>query len=177
MTIVVRTTIEPRSLAATARETVRAFDPNLPVSNVVSMEQVIADALWQPRFNLQLIGLFAGVALMLAAVGLYGVMSYSVAQRTHEVGLRMALGAQRRDVMKLVLRQGMKLTLMGVAVGLFASAAVTRLMTQLLFDVSASDPMTFVAIALILVVVAVVACLLPALRATKIDPMVALRYE
>ena len=177
MTIVVRTSVEPRSLAATARETVRAFDPNLPVSNVVSMEQVIADALWQPRFNLQLIGLFAGVALMLAAVGLYGVMSYSVAQRTHEVGLRMALGAQRRDVMKLVLRQGMKLTLMGVAVGLFASAALTRLMTQLLFDVSASDPMTFVAIALILVVVAVVACLLPALRATKIDPMVALRYE
>jgi putative ABC transport system permease protein len=177
MTIVVRTSVEPRSLAATARETVRVFDRNIPVSNVVSMEQVIADALWQPRFNLQLIGLFAGVALMLAAVGLYGVMSYSVAQRTHEVGLRMALGAQRRDVMKLVLRQGMKLTLMGVAVGLFASAALTRLMTQLLFDVSASDPMTFVAIALILVVVAVVACLLPALRATKIDPMVALRYE
>jgi predicted permease len=177
MSIVVRTTVEPRSLAVTAQETVRAFDPNLPVSNVVSMEQVIADALWQPRFNLQLIGLFAGVALMLAAVGLYGVMSYSVAQRTHEVGLRMALGAQRRDVMKLVLRQGIKLTLMGVAIGLFASAALTRLMTQLLFDVSASDPMTFAAIALILVVVAVVACFLPALRATKIDPMVALRYE
>jgi putative ABC transport system permease protein len=177
MTIVVRTTVEPRSLATTAQEMVRKFDRNIPVSNVASMDQVIADALWQPRFNLQLIGLFAGVALVLAAIGLYGVMSYSVAQRTHEVGLRMALGAQRRDVMKLVLRQGMKLTLLGVALGLFASAALTRLMTQLLFAVSSTDPTTFVVISLILVGVALLACFVPALRATKVDPMVALRYE
>ena len=141
------------------------------------MEQVIADALWQPRFYLQLIGLFAAVALVLAAVGLYGVMSYSVAQRTHEVGLRMALGAQPRDVIRLVLIQGMKLTLMGVALGLTASAALTRLLTQLLFGVSATDAGTFVVIALILVSVAMVACFVPARRATKVDPMMALRYE
>ena len=177
MTFVIRTTIEPRSLAATVQETVRALDRSLPVSSVVTMEQVIADALWQPRFNLQLIGLFAGVALVLAAVGLYGVMSYSVAQRTHEVGLRMALGAQRSDVIKLVLRQGMKLTLLGVTLGLFASAALTRLMANLLFAVSATDTRTFAAIVLVLVGVALVACLLPARRATRVDPMIALRYE
>ncbi len=177
MTLVIRTTIEPRSLAPTVQETVRALDRSLPVSNVVTMEQVIADALWQPRFNLRLIGLFAGVALVLAAVGLYGVMSYSVAQRTHEVGLRMALGAQRSDVIKLVLRQGMKLTLLGVTLGLFASAALTRLMANLLFAVSATDTRTFAAIVLVLVGVALVACLLPARRATRVDPMVALRCE
>lgn len=177
MTLVVRTKVEPRSLAVPARETVRALDSTVPVSNVVTMEQVIADALWQPRFNLQLIGLFAGVALLSAAIGLYGVMSYSVAQRTHEVGLRMALGAQRRDVIKLVLIQGMKLTVPGVMLGLFASAALTRLMTNLLFGVSAMDPTTFAVIALVLVGVALLACFVPAWRATKVDPMVALRYE
>lgn len=177
MTIVVRTTVEPRSLATAAQETVRSLDRNLPVSNLVSMEQVIADTLWQPRFNLQLIGLFAVVALVLAAIGLYGVISHSVAQRTHEVGLRMALGAQRSDVIRLVLKQGIKLTLLGVGLGWFASAALTRLMTSLLFAVSATDPKTFAVIALILVGVALLACFVPACRATKVDPMVALRYE
>jgi putative ABC transport system permease protein len=177
MTIVVRTTVEPGSLVLTAQETVRALDRSVPVSNVVTMEQVIADALWQPRFNLRLIGLFAGLALLLAAVGLYGVTSYSVAQRTHEVGLRMALGAQRSDVIKLVLMQGMKLTLIGVSGGLLATAALTRLMTALLFGVSATDPKTFGTIALVLIGVALLACLVPAHRATRVDPMVALRYE
>lgn len=177
MTLVVRTKIEARSMAAATQETVRAFDPGIPVSIVVSMEQVIADALWQPRFNLQLIGLFAGVAVVLAAIGLYGVMSYSVAQRTHEVGLRMALGARRRDVVRLVLRQGIKLTLLGVALGLLTSAAMTRLMTTLLFGVSATDPGTFAAIAVLLVGVALVACFVPARRATNVDPMAALRHE
>jgi putative ABC transport system permease protein len=149
----------------------------VPISNVVSMEQVIADALWQPRFNLQLIGLFAGVALVLAAIGLYGVMSYAVAQRTHEVGLRMALGAQRRDVIKLMVGQGMKLALLGVALGLVVSLGLTRLMTNLLFGVSATDLTTFAVIAVLLILVALLACWLPARRATRVDPMIALRYE
>jgi putative ABC transport system permease protein len=177
MTIVIRTTIDPRSLAANPRESVRSIDPTLPVSSVVTMEQVIADALWQPRFNMQLIGLFAGGALLLAAIGLYGVMSYSVSQRTHEVGLRLALGAQRRDVIGLVLKQGMKLILPGVAIGLLASAALTRLMTNLLFGVSATDAKTFAVIAVVLVGVALLACFVPARRATRVDPMVAMRYE
>jgi predicted permease len=177
MTMVVRTTIEPQSLAGAVRETVRAVDRSLPVSNIESMEQVIADTLWQQRFNLQLLGLFAALALVLAAVGLYGVMSYAVAQRMHEVGLRMALGAQRRDVLKLVVGQGMKLAFLGVALGLLASLALTRLMTGLLFEVNATDFTTFAVIALVLVAVALVACWIPARRATKVDPMVALRYE
>ena len=177
MTIVVRTRVDAQRVAAGAQETVTTLDRSLPVSNVVTMEQVIADALWQPRFNLQLILLFAGVALLMAAIGLYGVMSYSVAQRTHEVGLRMALGAQRRDVIKLILRRGMKLISIGVVLGLCGSVVLTRLMTQLLFGVNATDPKTFAFIALMLVAVAVLACVVPARRATKIDPMVALRYE
>jgi predicted permease len=177
MTVVVRTAVEPQSLAAAVREAVRELDHGLPVSDVVSMEQVIADTLWQPRFNLQLIGLFAALALALAAVGLYGVTSYAVAQRTHEVGLRMALGAQRRDVLKLVVGQGMKLALLGVALGLLASLALTRLMARLLFEVSATDFTTFAVIALVLVVIALAACWIPARRATKVDPIVALRCE
>jgi predicted permease len=177
MTLVLRTTVEPQSLATAVQETVRSLDRNLPVSNVMSMEQVIADTLWQPRFNLQLIWLFAGLALILAAVGLYGVMSYTVAQRTHEVGLRMALGAQRRDVMKLVVGQGMKLALFGVGAGVVASVALTRLMTTLLFGVSATDFTTYAIIAGLLTLVALLACWIPARRATKVDPMIALRYE
>ncbi len=177
MTLIVRTSIEPQNLAAAVRETVRAVDRSLPVSNVELMEQVIADALWQQRFNLQVLGLFATLALGLAAVGLYGVMSYAVAQRTHEVGLRMALGARRRDVLKLVIGQGMKLALLGVMLGLLASMALTRLMTRMLFEVSATDFKTFAVIALVLVFIALVACWIPARRATKVDPMVALRYE
>ena len=177
MTIVVRTTVEPQSLAAAAQETVRSLDRNLPVSNVVTMEQVITDTLWQQRFNLQLIGIFAVLALTLAAVGLYGVMSHAVAQRAREVGLRMALGAQRRDVLKLVVGQGMKLALFGVALGLLASVALTRLMEKLLFEVSATDFSTYAVIAGLLTLIALVACWIPARRATKVDPMVALRCE
>ncbi len=177
MTIVVRTSVEAQSLAVAAQEAVRAINRNLPVSNVATMEQVVADTLWQPRFNLQLIGLFAGVALTLAAIGLYGVMSYSVAQRTREVGLRMALGAQRHDVLKLVVGQGMKLAVLGVAMGLAASVALTRLMEKLLFEVSATDFTTFAVIAGLLTLVALLACWVPARRAAKVDPMIALRHE
>ncbi|HZF41173.1 MAG TPA: ABC transporter permease [Blastocatellia bacterium] len=177
MTMVIRTTVEPQSLARIAEETVRSLNRNLPVSSVVTMEQVIADTLWQPRFNLQLIGIFAALAMTLAAIGLYGVMSYSVAQRTREVGLRMALGAQASDVLKLVVGQGMKLALAGVALGLLASMALTRLMEKLLFEVSATDFSTFAMIAVLLTFVALLACWIPARRATKVDPMVALRCE
>ncbi len=177
MTIVIRTTVDPQSLAMAAQDAVRSLDRNLPVSNVTTMEQVITDTLWQQRFNLQLIGIFAALALALAAIGLYGVMSYSVAHRTREVGLRMALGAQRGDVLKLVVWQGMKLALVGVALGLLASVALTRLMEKLLFGVSATDLTTFAAIAGLLTLVALVACWIPARRATKVDPMIALRCE
>jgi len=177
MTVVVRTTVDPRTLIAAAQETVRNFDHNVPISEVVSMDQVVSDALWQPRFNLQLIGLFSAVAVALAAIGLYGVMTYSIAQRTHEVGLRMALGARRRDVVKLILAQGMKLASIGVAIGLICAALLTRLMTQLLFGVSATDPLTFAGIAVLLTAIALVACFIPAHRATRVDPMEALRCE
>jgi predicted permease len=177
MTIVVRSTVPPQQLAASVKETISSLDRSVPVSNAVSMEQVVSDTLWQQRFNLQLIGLFAAVALVLAAVGLYGVMSYSVTQRTHEVGLRMALGAGRSDVIKLMVGQGMKLAVIGVGVGLLTAFALTRLMTTLLFGVNATDPLTFGGIALLLSLVALLACWIPARRATTVDPMIALRCE
>jgi len=177
LTLVARTTADPLSLAAAVRNEVWTIDKDVPVSQVASMEQVIAGATGGPRFNLLLLNLFASVALILAAVGIYGVMAYSVSQRTHEIGIRLALGAQTTDVIKLVVGQGMALTLIGVAIGLAAAFAVTRLMSSLLFGVSATDPLTFAVIALLLLLVALVACYLPARRATKVDPMVALRYE
>lgn len=177
MTLAIRTKVEPQSLANAVQETLKSLDGNLPISKPITMEQIVANTLWQQKFNLQLIGLFACLALVLAAVGLYGVMTYSVAQRTHEVGLRMALGAQQSDVLKLIVGQGMKLALIGVVIGVVASVGLTRLMSKLLFEVSATDPKVFAIIAGLLLLIALIACWIPARRATRVDPMIALRYE
>jgi ABC-type antimicrobial peptide transport system permease subunit len=141
------------------------------------MEAWVAESVASRRFSVLLLGVFALVAAALAAVGIYGVVSYGVAQRTHELGLRIALGARRADVLRLVIRQGMKMTLVGAAVGLAAALALTRVMESLLFGISATDPLTFVAIPLVLVAAGLLACFVPARRATKVDPMIALRYE
>jgi len=174
---VLRTTGDPLLLSTAIRSEMRQLDVGLPVRNLRSMEQLVDQSIAPQRFNLSLLSLFAALGLLLASVGIYGVMAYSVSQRTHEIGLRMALGAQARDVLKLVVKQGMALVLVGVAIGLIASFAMTRLMKNLLFGVSATDPATLAGVALLLTGVALLACYIPARRATKVDPLVALRYE
>ncbi|MFL6276643.1 MAG: ABC transporter permease [Blastocatellia bacterium] len=175
--LAVETEGKPEALAAAIREQVQALDPDQPISNVRNMSELLDRALLAAKFSLLLLGLFAGIALVLAAVGIYGVMSYAVTQRTHEIGVRMALGARPGDVLSMVIRQGMLLAAAGVVVGVVGAWALTRLMASLLFGVSASDPLTFALIALLLGGVALVACYLPARRATRVDPMIALRYE
>jgi putative ABC transport system permease protein len=175
--LVVRTSIDPLSLATAVRNAVWAIDKDQPVSNIRSMEEIVSRAVARQRFSTMLLGIFATLALVLAAVGIYGVMSYSVAQRTREIGIRMALGAQRMDVLKMAVGQGLKLVLIGVAIGVASAFALTRVMTSLLFGISATDPVTFITISLVLVIVAALASYIPALRAARIDPMVALRYQ
>lgn len=177
LTIVARTKGDPASFAGALRNEVWAIDKDQSVYDIKTMHQVLSEMLSQRRFNMLLFGIFAAVALTLAAVGIYGVMSYAVAERTHEIGLRMALGAQTSDVLNLIVRQGMLLAVTGLFVGLVASFALTRLMSSLLYGVSATDPLTFIAIPVVLTGVALGACLVPARRAIKVDPMIALRYE
>jgi predicted permease len=177
MTLVVRSKGDARSLASAVRERVWAVDAAQPVYGVKTMDELLSASVAARRFQMLLVGLFAAVALALALVGIYGVMSYTVTQRTHEIGIRMALGAQPRDVLRLIIGQGMSMTLAGVAAGLAGALLLTRAMEGLLYGVSATDPMTFAAVALLLGAVAFLSCYVPARRATKVDPMEALRYE
>lgn len=177
MTLVVRSVSDPKVVISAVRSEVLALDRNLPVYGVSTMEQVLSDSLSPRRYTLVLLGTFAVLSLVLAAVGLYGAISYWVAQRTHEIGVRMALGARRGDVLRLVLRQAMILTAIGVGGGLVGALAVTRVLSSLLFGVKPTDPATFVAVPILLTGVALLASYIPARRATKVDPIVALRYE
>ncbi len=177
MRLVVRTDVEPLSLVTAIKETVRSLDKDMPFAQVATLEQLLAKSVAHRRLSLSLLGVLALIALAMAAAGIYSVMSYTVTMRTHELGVRVALGAQAADVMKLVVGQGIRLALAGIAAGLLASFALTRLMTNLLYGISATDPLTFIAVAAALVVVALVACFVPARRAMKVDPMVALRRD
>ena len=177
MTLVIRTRGDAAGVAPAAREVIQALDSEQPVADVRTMESLLADSLARARFSTLLLTVFAVVALVLAAVGIYGVMSYAVTQRTHEIGIRMAMGAQSTDVLKLIVKKGLTLTVCGVGIGLGAAFALTQILSSLLYGVSATDPVTFAGISMLLAVVALLACYLPARRATKVDPMIALRYE
>ncbi len=175
--LAIRTHTDPSSLSPAIRRAVTAVDSEQPIFRINTMERFISDSVSDSRFQTQLLTVFAAVALALAAVGIYGVVGYSVNQRTHEIGIRLALGARQRDVLKMVVKQGMELATTGVVIGLAGAFALTRLMKDFLFGVNASDPLTFGVIALILTLIALLACYFPARRATKVDPLVALRYE
>jgi predicted permease len=176
-TLQVRTTGNPEAVLSTVRSQVQSIDRNLALTNVQTIGEVMSQGLWAPRMGAALLTLFGGLALILAAVGVYGVLSYSVNQQTHEIGIRMALGAQRGDVLRLVVSQGLRLALAGLALGLITAFALMRVLSSLLFGVSAHDPVTFSGVALVLAAAAMLACFIPARRATKVDPIVALRYE
>jgi predicted permease len=168
---------QPSSVLGTVRAEVQQLNRNLPLTGIFTLPEIFDQALWAPKMGASLLAIFAALSLLLAVIGIYGVMAYSVSQRTRELGIRMALGASRRDVVRMVVWQGLRLTLMGVAIGLVASFFATRLITTMLFDVSATDAVTFIIVPLVLAAAALGASYLPALRATRIDPMVALRYE
>ena len=177
MNFVIRATSDPASIAASVRRELQAIDPRQPVYNVEPMKRLFSASIAERRFNMLLLVVFAALAALLAASGIYGVISYSVAERTREIGIRLALGAQGSDVLKLITRQGMKLVFIGIALGLLASFALTRLMKSLLFGVNATDPLIFGIVMLMLALVALLACYIPGRRATKVDPLVALRCE
>jgi putative ABC transport system permease protein len=177
MTIVARTSVDPKSFTSAMRDAVWAIDKDQPITNIETMERYLAASVSQRRFNLIMLAAFSVIALVLAGVGLYGVMSYSVTQRTHEIGIRLALGAKGTDVLGMVVKQGLKLTAAGVVIGVGGALGLTRVMESMLYGVSATDPATYVMNAMILTGVALVACFVPARRATKVDPMIALRYE
>jgi putative ABC transport system permease protein len=175
MTVVMRAHGDPLALRKPVEEQVRSLDKDVPIAHVQSMEQVIADKLWRGRLAMTLLGLFAAVAVSLAALGIYGAITYSVSQRTGEIGIRMALGARSGDVLRMILLQGLTVVGIGITVGLFGAWMLTRTLGSLLFGVTARDPVTFIAVPIILIALSVVACCLPALRASKVDPVTALK--
>jgi putative ABC transport system permease protein len=177
LSLVVRTGIEPEVLVSTVRKELRNVDVDVATAGVRPMHQFLSAAVAARRFNMELIGVFAATALLLAAAGLYAVIAYLVSQRTREIGIRLALGATPRHILRLMMTQGLRLTLIGVAIGFIGAIAVTRLMRSLLFSVAPTDLMTFAISCVVLIVVALLACFIPARRATKVDPLVALRYE
>jgi putative ABC transport system permease protein len=177
MTLLVRSSANPEPLVTAVRAKIADSDPDLPVAGILSMDEVVSTSVAQPRIIMQFVGVFAGFALLLAAIGIYGVMAYSVTARKQEMGIRVALGARPADILRLVVGQGMRMTLIGVALGVVFSLGLTRLLASLLFGVQATDPLVFGAAALVLAAAAFVACYIPARRATRVDPIVVLRYE
>jgi putative ABC transport system permease protein len=177
MQLLVKSGIDPAALTSSIRQAIASIDRDQPIFAIATMQQLVGDSVATRRITLVLLGLFSALALVLAAIGIYGVISYSVAQRTHEIGIRMALGAQRGDVLRMILAQGMKITCAGILIGIAASLGLTRWMENLLFSVSAADPWTFAAVALVIALIALLACYIPARRTLRVDPMIALRYE
>jgi len=177
MTVIIKATGDPNQLIGAARQQIASIDSNQPIYNIRTMDEIRGESVAPQRLNLTLLSIFAGIALVLAIVGIYGVMSYSVTQRTHEIGIRMAIGAQPRDVFRMVIGHGMTLTIISIACGLVGAFALTRLMATMLFGVKPTDPATFTIIAVLLTGVALIACYIPGRRATKVDPVVSLRYE
>ncbi|MGH2522980.1 MAG: FtsX-like permease family protein, partial [Anaerolineales bacterium] len=177
MNLVVRATANPGHLAGAVRQAVQAVDRNQPISPLRPITDLVARQHFRQRLSSRVVGLFAGLALFLAAIGIYGVLAYSVTQRTHEIGVRVALGARRTDVLAMILWHGMRLSIVGVAIGLAGSAVLAHGLSRLLFGISPTDPLTFGGIALLFTLVALLACYVPARRAMRVDPMVALRYE
>jgi putative ABC transport system permease protein len=175
--ITVRSEGDPKALISSIRDLLRQLDKNVPMAKVMTMDEIMSSSVAQPRLQAGLLGLFGGLALALAAIGIYGVMAYSVSRRTNEIGIRMALGASRFAVLRMVLGRGLWLTSIGLGIGIALAVGLTRLMSNMLFGVSPTDPGTFIAILLLLGAIAALACYLPARRATRVDPIVALRYE
>jgi len=177
MAVLMKTALPPEQLASVAGQQVRALDPEQPIYDARTLAEIRDRSISRQRLNLTLLAIFAGAALALAVIGLYGVLGYTVAQRQREIGVRMALGAQRRDVLGLVVGHGMRLAFVGVGIGLLGALALTRFMSSLLFEIRPFDPLTFFTVTVILPGVALFSCWLPARRAARVDPMVALRYE
>jgi predicted permease len=177
ISLVVRTTSLPSSLVPSIASAVHEIDREQPVLDVITMDEILADSLSHQRFNMLLLAAFSGLALLLAAIGIYSVLSYSVRRRVREIGVRMALGADRGDVLRMILGQGARLAFIGAGIGILAAFGLTRLMASQLFGVTATDPITFLCVAILIVLVALVACYVPARRATRVEPAVALRYE